>query len=109
MAAAAQTAAAAEAAAASLDLHIVDGRRHRLEAGDTRRRDAALRRSRRHLTRTVLTASACLGPNAREHDNPFGRLTIGKNDGKGLRNSGFFGSSDVIALFWFIVLVIRRF
>jgi len=59
MAAAAQTAAAAEAAAASLDLYIIDGRRRRLEARDIRRLDAALRRSRRHLTRTVLTRSAC--------------------------------------------------
>jgi len=57
MAAAAQTAAAAEAAAASLDLYIVDGRCRRLEARDTRRR-AAARRLRRHLTRIVLTASA---------------------------------------------------
>ena len=84
MAAAAQTAAAAEAAAASLDLYMVDGWCRRLEARDTRRRAAARRRLRRHLTRRVQTASACLGPKARKHDSPFGRLTIGQNDGKGL-------------------------
>ena len=111
MAAAAQTAAAAETAAASLDLHIVDGRCRRWEVRDTRRRAAARRRLRRHLTRRVMTASACLGPKARKHDNPFGRLTIGQNDGKRLRKSGWF--------FWFVrcscfvlvswILVIRRF
>jgi len=84
MAAAAQTAAAAEAAAASLGLYMVDGRCRRFEARDTRRRAAARRRLRRHFTWRVLTASACLGPNARTHDSPFGRLTIGQNDGKGL-------------------------
>jgi len=103
MAAAARTAAAAEAAAASLDLYRVDGRCRRLEARDTRRRAAARRRLRRQLTRSIMTASACLGPKARKYDNPFGRLTMGRNDGKGLRKSGwFFGSSDVLALFWFL-------
>ena len=71
MAAAAQTAASAEAAPPSLDLFSVDERCHRLEARDTRRRAAARRRLRRHLTWRVLTASACLGPKARKHDNPF--------------------------------------
>jgi len=46
MAAAAQTVAAAEAAAASFDLYIIDGRCRRVEARDIRRRDAALRRLR---------------------------------------------------------------
>jgi len=82
MAAAAQTAAAAEAAAPTLDLYSVDGRCCRLEARDTRRRAAARRRLRRHLTRRVLTSSASLSPKARKHDNPFGRLA--QNDGKGL-------------------------
>jgi len=68
MAAAAQTAAAAEAAAASLHLHIVDGRCRRVEARDTRHRAIARRRLRRHLTRRVLTASACLGPKVREQE-----------------------------------------
>jgi len=85
MTAAAQTAAAAEAAAPSLDLYSVDGRCCRLEARDTRRRAAAARRRLRlHLTRRILTASACLGPKARRHNNPFGRLTIGQNDRKGI-------------------------
>jgi len=84
MAAAEQTAAAAEAAAPSLDSYSVDGRCRRLEARDTRRRAAARRRLRRHLMRRVLTASACLGPRPRKHDNPFGRLTIAQNEGKGL-------------------------
>ena len=83
MAAAEQTAAAAEAAAASLDLYSIV-RRRRLEARVIRRRDAALRRSRRHLARRVLTRYACFGPKARKHDNPFGRLTIAQNEGKGL-------------------------
>jgi len=74
MVAAAQTAAAAEAAAASLDLHIVDGWCRRLEARDTRHRAATRRHLRRHLLRRVLTASACLGPKARKHDNPFSLL-----------------------------------
>ena len=74
MAAAAQTAAAAQAAAASLDLFIVDGRCRLLEARDTRRRAATRQRLQRHLTRRYLTASACLGPKARKHDDPFGRL-----------------------------------
>ena len=77
MAAAAQTAAAAEVAAASFDLHIIDGRCRRLEARAVRRRDAALRRSRRHLTRRALTRSAYFGPNARKHDDPFVHLTKG--------------------------------
>ena len=68
MAAAAQMAAAAEAATASLDLYMVDGRCRRFEARDTRRRAAARRRLRRHFTRRVLTASACVGPTARRHD-----------------------------------------
>jgi len=84
MAAVAQTTAAAKAAAALLDLYMVDGRSRRLEARDTRRRAAARRRLWRHLTRRVLTASACLSPKARKHDSPFGRLTIGQNDGKWL-------------------------
>jgi len=92
MAAAAQTAAAAEAAAASLDSYMVDGRCRRLEARDSRRRAAARRLLRRHFTRRVLTASSCLGSKARKHDSPFGRLTIGQNDGKGLWEKwvGFF-------------------
>jgi hypothetical protein len=103
MAAAAQTAAAAEATAASLDLNIVDGRWRRLEARDTRHRAAAGRRLQRHLTRRISTAAACIGPKARKYDNPFGRLTIGQNDGTWLRKSGcVFGSSDVLALFWFL-------
>jgi len=61
-----------------------------LEARDIRRRDAALRRSRRHLTRIVLTRSACFGSKARKHDNAFGHLTKGQNVGKGLRKSGWF-------------------
>jgi len=84
MAAVAQMTAAAKAAAALLDLNMVDGRSRRWEARDTRRRAAARRRLRRHLTRRVPTASACLGPKAWKHENPFGRLTIGQNDGKGL-------------------------
>jgi len=44
--AAAQTVTAAEAAAASFELCIIDGRCPRFEARDIRRRDAALRRSR---------------------------------------------------------------
>ena len=84
MAVAAQTAAAAEAAAPSLDLYSVDGRCHRLDARDTHRRAATRRHLRRHLTRRVLTASAGSGPKARTQDHPFGRLTIGQNDGKGL-------------------------
>jgi hypothetical protein len=82
MVAAAKTAAAATAAAASIDLYIVDGRCHRLEALDTSRCAATRRRLRRQLTLRILTASACEGPKARIHDNPFGRLTIGQNDGK---------------------------
>ena len=106
MAAAAQTAAAAEAAAASLDLYMVDGRCRRFEARDTRRRAAARRRLRRHFTRRVLTASACLGPKARKHDSPFCRLTIGQNDEKGLEGKWvifwfFRGSCAVLVfLFW---------
>jgi len=88
MAAAAQTAAAAEAAAASFDLHIIVGRCRRLEARDMRRRDSALRRSRRRLTRSVLTRFACFGPKARKHDNTFGHLPNGQSVGKGLRKSG---------------------
>jgi hypothetical protein len=84
MVAVAQTTAAAEAAAASLDLYMVDGRCRRLGARDTRRRAAARRRLRHHLTRRVPTAFKCLGPKVRKHDSPFGRLTIGQNDGKGL-------------------------
>jgi hypothetical protein len=84
MAAAAQTAAAAEAAAASLDVYMVDGRCRRLEARDMRRRDAPLRRSRRHLTRKVLTRSACFGSKAWKHDDAFGRLTKGHDIGKGI-------------------------
>jgi len=103
MATAAPTAAAAEAATASLDLYIIDGRCRRLEARDTRRRAATRRRLRRQFTRRILTTSACLGPKARTHDNPFGRLTKGQNDGKGPKKSGwFFGSSDVLALFCFL-------
>ena len=90
MAAAAQTAAAAEAAAASFDLHIIDGRCRRLEARDMRSRDAALRRSWHHLTRSVLTRSACFGPKARKHDNPFGHLTKGQNVGEGLWKTAWF-------------------
>jgi len=69
MAAAAQTAAAGEAVAPSLDPYSVDGSCRRLEARDTRCRAAARRRLRRYLTRRVLMASACLGPKARKHDN----------------------------------------
>ena len=93
MAAAAQTAAAAEAAAACFNLYIIDGRCRRLEgaaARDMRRRDAALQRSQRHLTRRVLTRSACFGSKARKHENPFGHLTKGRNDRKGHRKSGWF-------------------
>jgi hypothetical protein len=103
MAAAAQAAAAAEAAAASLDSYIVDGRCRHLRARDSRRRAAARRRLQRHLTRRVLTAAAWEGPKARKHDNPIGRLTVGQNDEKGRRKSWwFFGSSHVLALFWFL-------
>ena len=97
MAAAAQTAAASEAAAASFDLYIIDGRCRRVETRDIRRRDAALRRSRRHLTQRVLTRSACFGSKAR-NDNPLGHLTKGQNVGKGLRKSGRFS-------FGFLILV----
>ena len=77
-------------AAASFDLYIIDRRCRRLEARDIRRRDAALWRSRRHHTRRVLTRSACFGPKARKHDNPFGHLTKGQNVWKGLREVGGF-------------------
>jgi hypothetical protein len=74
MAAAAQTAAAAEAAAANLDSFIVDERCRRLETRDTRaRRAAARRRLTCHFTRRVLTAFACLGPKARKYNTAFGR------------------------------------
>jgi len=95
MAAAAQTAAAAEAVAASFDLYIIDGRRRRFEAQNIRRRVAAMRRSRRHLTWRVLTRSACFGPSARKHDNPFGHATKGQNDGKGL-------TVGKVGGFWFV-------
>ena len=85
MAAAAQKAAAGEATAAGFDLSVVDKRCCGLKARDTRRRAAGLRRLRRHLTRRVLTGSAFFGPKARKHDNPFGHLTNGQNDGKGPR------------------------
>ena len=68
------------------------------------------RRLRRHLGPRVPTASACLGPKARKHDNPFGRLTNGQNDGKGFRKSGcFFVPSHVLAMFRFHDLGNRRF
>jgi len=104
MAAAAQKAAKTEAAAASLDFYInIERSCRRLEACDIRRRDAALRRSWRHLTRRVLTRSACFGPKARKHDNPFGHLTNGQNVGKGLRKSGWFLVRPIFLRFsWFL-------
>ena len=84
MAAAAQKAAAAEAAANNFDLCIIDGRGRCLEVRDICRRDAAMRRSRRHLSRRFLTRAAIFGPKARKHD---------KTSGKGLGKVGGF-------LFW---------
>ena len=110
MVAAARTAAAAEATVASLHLYIVDRECRRLEACDTRRRAAARLLLRGHLTLRVLTASACLGPKARKHDNPFGRLTNGFNDGKGLRKvSRFLVLLMFRHCFGFLTSVIRRF
>jgi hypothetical protein len=82
MAAAAQTAAATEATAPSLDSYSVDRRCRRLEARNTRRRAA----SRRLCTASSRAegSDGFLGPKARKHDNTFGRLTVGQNDGKGL-------------------------
>jgi hypothetical protein len=98
MAAAAQTAAAAESAAPSLDLYSVDGRYRRWEARDTRRRVAARRRLRRHLTRRVMTYPACLDPKARKHTahpavgvdderwrRSFGTRRAGRSPGRGGR------------------------
>jgi len=70
MAAAAQTAAAAEAAAASLGVNIVDGRCRRLARRDT----LAAFTASSHAESPA--ASACLGPKARKHDSPFGRLIM---------------------------------
>ena len=61
---------------------LMHGRRKVSPLGSSRYTSSL--RLRRHLTRRVPTASACLGPKARKHDSPFGRLTIGQNDGKGL-------------------------
>ena len=111
MAAAAQKAAGGEATAACFDLRSVDKRCHRLEARDTRRRAAGLRRLRRHLTRRVLTGSACVGPKARKHANPFGHLTIERNDGKELWEKWvvFLFFRFCLFCFGFLILVIRRF
>jgi hypothetical protein len=111
MAAAAQKAAAGGATAACFDLRGVDKRCHRLEARDTRRRAAGLRRLRRHLTRRVLTGSACVGPKARKHANPFGHLTKERNDGKELWEKWvvFLFFRFCLFCFGFLILVIRRF
>jgi hypothetical protein len=104
MAAAAQKAAAGGATAACFDLRGVDKRCHRLEARDTRRRAAGLRRLRRHLTRRVLTGSACVGPKARKHDNPFGHLdqrTKRRERALG-KVGGFFVLPLLLVLFWFL-------
>jgi len=47
--------------------------------------------------------SACFGPKARTHDNPFGHLTRGQNVGKGLRKCGWLLVRPIfLRISWFL-------
>jgi hypothetical protein len=106
MAATAQSAAAVEVAATGFDFYNVDGRCRRSETRDIRRRDAAFRWSRRHLTRHVLTGFCLFRPKARKHDDRFGQSTKEENPAKELRKSGWW--FFFIVFLCFSILAISR-